>query len=212
MKILAVETSSDICGIALIDDDNCKALVEESVPRQHAEVLPVLYNKLLDKGQFDLNDIEAIAVSIGPGSFTGLRIGLSYSKGLAYSHSLPIIPVPTLSSLLYGSASESDRNIVIISSHKNIYYYQKFSGDSNNESEIETVELENIEQLNEAKDFNIIQYGSDSLFTESEIQFKTVAPSAKLIGELAYLNKEKWIVNEPFKLVPEYISPFKTNQ
>lgn len=212
MNILAIETSSDICGVALIDGGNCKAIVEESVPRQHAEVLPALYNKLLVKGQLDLNDMEAIAISIGPGSFTGLRIGLSYSKGLAYSHSLPIIPVPTLSSLLYGSNSESDKNIVIISSHKNVYYYQIFNADSDNESEIETVELENIDQLNEAKDFNIIQYGSDLLFTESKIQFHTVAPSAKLIGELAYLNKERWIVNEPFKLVPEYISPFKTNQ
>ena len=77
MKILAIETSSDICGVALIIDGNCTAIIEESVPRQHAEVLPVLYNKLLDKGQFDLNKIEGIAVSIGPGSFTGLRIGLS---------------------------------------------------------------------------------------------------------------------------------------
>lgn len=212
MNILAIETSSDNCSIALIKDGKCVAIIEESVPRQHAEILPVFYSKLLMKGKFDLNDIDAIAVSIGPGSFTGLRIGLSYSKGLAYSHSLPIIPVPTLSSMLYGSNANNDNTLVIISSHKDIYYYQKFATHSNTSSDIETVELKNIDDLHDINSFNIIQYGSDSLFSESNIKYQTVIPSAKLIGELAHLNQDEWIVNEPYKLVPKYISPFKTNQ
>jgi len=211
MNILAIETSSDICSIALIKEGKCNAIVEKSVPRQHAEVLPIFYNELLAKGKFDLNDIDAIAVSIGPGSFTGLRIGLSYSKGIAYSHSLPIIPVPTLSSLLYGSNSKDD-NIVIISSHKDIYYFQKFKSNSKKSSEIETVELKSIEDLKDVNNFQVIQYGSDSLFFESNIKYQIVVPSAKLIGELAYLKRDEWIVNEPYKLVPKYISPFKTNQ
>lgn len=211
MNILAIETSSDICSIALIKDGKCVAIVEESVPRQHAEVLPVFYNELLTKGEFDLNDIDAIAVSIGPGSFTGLRIGLSYSKGLAYSHSIPIIPVPTLSSLLFGSNSKNENSLVIISSHKDIYYYQKFYTNSNTSSNIETVELQSIDDLHGIDNFDVILYGPDSLFSESNIKYQTVVPSAKLIGELANMNREKWIVKEPYKLVPKYISPFKTN-
>jgi tRNA threonylcarbamoyladenosine biosynthesis protein TsaB len=212
MNILSIETSTDICSIALIIDGKCAEIIEESIPRQHAEVLPVFYNRLLVKRKFDLSDIESIAVSIGPGSFTGLRIGLSYSKGLAYSHSLPIIPVPTLSSLLYGCNSKNDKNIVIISSHKNIYYYQRFDSKSDTLSNIKTVELSIIDDLQDIDYFNIVQYGSEQLFTDSNLKYQTVNPSAQLIGELAYLNRNEWIVPEPYKLVPKYISPFKTNQ
>lgn len=212
MKILAIETSSDICSLAFIDNGKCEDLVEEKIPRQHAEKLPVFYNELVKISNLDLSKIDAIAVSIGPGSFTGLRIGLSYSKGLAYSHNKPIVPVPSLESLLYGSNNKFRNTIVIFYSHKNNFYFQQFNYSNKNYigNEIQSVELNSINDLGRIiSDSDIIQYGSEKLFENSDFNFIQVTPSAKWIGELAHKNYEKWIVKEPFKLVPQYISPFK---
>lgn len=212
MKILAIETATDICSIAFIEKGICSSIVEEKIPRQHAEKLPVFYNELEKKSGLKLSEIDAIAVSIGPGSFTGLRIGLSYSKGLAYSHSKPVIPVPTLQSLLFGSNISVEDTIVILSSHRNKYYLQQFrnlDGIAVGEK-IESVEMNNYKDIEKlTSDTKILHYGSDILFENSEVNVMEVSPSAKWIGELAHQYYKEWIVNEPYKLVPEYISPFK---
>lgn len=212
MKILAIETSSDICSVAYIENGKCHDLVEETIPRQHAEKLPLLYNELVKNKNFKLDNVDAIAVSIGPGSFTGLRIGLSYSKGLAYSQNKPIIPVPTLESLLYGSSGNFNRAAVLIPSHKNIYYFQQFdfSGKNFISKKIKAIEVSSINEIHGITfETNIIHFGCNNLLENSTLNSIQVAPSAKWIGELAHKNYKVWIVKEPFKLVPQYISPFK---
>ena len=78
------------------------SIEEKDVSKKHAELLPGITKAALDKANKTLDDIDAIAISIGPGSFTGLRVGLGFAKGLAYSKSLPIIPVPSMLSLAFG--------------------------------------------------------------------------------------------------------------
>ena len=99
MNILSIETSTDWCGIALIVNGKCLKKIQEKTPRGHSENLPTYYNKLINDSKFFDGRIDAISVSIGPGSFTGLRIGLGFAKGLAFSKGLPIIPVPTLETI-----------------------------------------------------------------------------------------------------------------
>ena len=96
MNILAIDTSTDWCGIALIQNEKCKYNIEEQIARKHAEKLPRFYESLRDQTNLDELNLNALAVSIGPGSFTGLRVGLGFTKGLAFAKELPIIPVPTL--------------------------------------------------------------------------------------------------------------------
>lgn len=93
--ILSIETSSNVCGIAITSGLELIALEEDFNFRKHIEVLPSLYEKIMNESKLSLEKIDAIAISIGPGSFTGLRIGLGFAKGIAYSHGLSIIPVPT---------------------------------------------------------------------------------------------------------------------
>lgn len=214
MKLIAIETSTDICSIAYIQDGICENIIEEKIPRQHAEKLPLFYDELVTESKLKLSEIDAIAISIGPGSFTGLRIGLSYTKGLAYSHNLPIIPVSTMLSILHGSGKTSKNLMVMLFSHGNKYFIQKF-GHAHGKytlDEIQVFELNNINDLKELIDDNIIiQYGCDKLFKDSFTEDRVIKinPSSKWIGELAHLNYEEWIENEPYKLVPDYVSPFK---
>jgi len=214
MKLIAIETSTDICSIAYIQDGICENIIEEKIPRQHAEKLPLFYYDLVNQSKLKLSEIDAIAISIGPGSFTGLRIGLSYAKGLAYSHNLPIIPVPTMLSILHGSGKTNKKLMVMLLSHGNKYFIQKFghAHKKYTSDEIQVLELSSRNDLKELIDDNIIiQYGCDELFKDNitENQVIKINPSSKWIGELAHLNYEEWIENEPYKLVPNYVSPFK---
>ena len=76
-------------------DQEILGVEEKDVSKKHAELLSGITKKALDNANKTLDDIDAIAISIGPGSFTGLRVGLGFAKGLAYSRSLPIVPVPS---------------------------------------------------------------------------------------------------------------------
>ena len=79
-NIIAVETSSDICGISFISNGICLKTIQEKSERKHIEKIPLFYKSLKESIGFELSDVSAIAVSIGPGSFTGLRICLLYTS------------------------------------------------------------------------------------------------------------------------------------
>jgi tRNA threonylcarbamoyladenosine biosynthesis protein TsaB len=100
MKIIAIETSTLLGGIAILDDSS--GLVTEAklnVKSTHSERLMTEIVHILEKASLLLDDIDAFALSIGPGSFTGLRIGLSTVKGFSYATGKPIVAVPTLEAL-----------------------------------------------------------------------------------------------------------------
>ncbi len=94
--ILNIETSTDACSVALTGDCSVLANFEERSGRRHAELLSGFVKKALDAADEQKRKIDAVAVSIGPGSYTGLRIGLSEAKGLAYALDVPLIGIPTL--------------------------------------------------------------------------------------------------------------------
>ena len=127
-NILAIETSSNVCGISYIEKGSCVGCVEEDISKKHAEILPEFYLNLQKKTDFILDNMDAIAVSIGPGSFTGLRIGLSFAKGLAFSKDLPIVPISTMMSLAF-TLKEDLPVIGIIHSHAKRVFCQKIRWD-----------------------------------------------------------------------------------
>lgn len=95
-NILNIETSTEACSVALTGDCSLLANFEQPDGRRHAELLGGYVEKALAEAKSQQRKIDAVAVSIGPGSYTGLRIGLSTAKGLAYSLGVPLIGVPTL--------------------------------------------------------------------------------------------------------------------
>ena len=99
MIVLAMETATAVCGAALIEDD--RVLKEEfiEVPQKHSEHIIGLIERTLEGAGTNLHAIDALAVSIGPGSFTGLRVGLSVAKGLACAVEKPLTAVSTLEAL-----------------------------------------------------------------------------------------------------------------
>ena len=95
--ILSIETSTDICSVALSDAGKTLMSLEYAGTPQHAARLAPMISELMGKASLGYRDLEAVAVSSGPGSYTGLRIGASTAKGIAYAAGIKLIAVPTLS-------------------------------------------------------------------------------------------------------------------
>jgi len=101
-KILNIETSTQVCSVALAVDGKTIALQESNTESSHARQITVFAEQIMYKSGFTFQDLDAIAVSKGPGSYTGLRIGVSTAKGFCYSLDKPLISVGTLTSLANG--------------------------------------------------------------------------------------------------------------
>lgn len=96
MTLLALETATSTCGVAVLRDDAVIADAHLHRPRVHSERLTPLVEDVLDHADVAQTDLEAVAVSMGPGSYTGLRIGVSTAKGWALATDADLVGVPTL--------------------------------------------------------------------------------------------------------------------
>lgn len=111
--ILGLETSTKICSVVISDGDKLLALQEEGGAYSHSEKLTVFIQKVIAEAGLNLNQIDAVAVSKGPGSYTGLRIGVSVAKGLCYALDKPLIAVDTLQAMaLNHPFLESERDLL----------------------------------------------------------------------------------------------------
>ncbi|MCF8370856.1 MAG: tRNA (adenosine(37)-N6)-threonylcarbamoyltransferase complex dimerization subunit type 1 TsaB [Bacteroidales bacterium] len=109
--ILNIETSTPICSVCLATDGQVIALRETDEDKSHATRLTVYIDEILKEQNITINDLDAIAVSQGPGSYTGLRIGVSTAKGLCYGASKPLIAISTLQALAWQVSSGKIENV-----------------------------------------------------------------------------------------------------
>lgn len=105
--ILCIETATPVCSVALCDSAGVISLRESHENKSHAAHLTVYIEELLKEQNIQVSELQAIAVSKGPGSYTGLRIGVSVAKGLAYPASLPLIGIETTKSMFHGLKDEA---------------------------------------------------------------------------------------------------------
>jgi len=104
--ILCLETSTELCSVALCTVSGVTAVKESREEKSHATRLTIIIEELLSSAGIRVTDLEAVAVSKGPGSYTGLRIGVSVAKGITYAASIPLIGVDTTLSMFYGITEE----------------------------------------------------------------------------------------------------------
>jgi tRNA threonylcarbamoyl adenosine modification protein YeaZ len=136
MRILGIDSASQSASVALIEDE---VLIDEQTWNKHsanargsdslghcAETVIPLINSLLEKRHLTLADLSAIAVSIGPGSFTGLRVGLATAKGIAYSGGLPLIGISTLLAVAAGVKNFDGIICSLLDARKNDVYMGLF--------------------------------------------------------------------------------------
>ncbi len=130
-RILCLESSSDYCSVSVFDEEELIWNQEETKERSHAQKLGTMVKDSLRA--FEGGSPEAIAVSAGPGSYTGLRIGVALAKGLCSGFDLPLISVPTLRIMLEafklsGDFQEADFFVPMIDARRMDVYYSIFDG------------------------------------------------------------------------------------
>ena len=210
-NIISIETSSNICGVSFIKSGICIKTIEEDSERKHIEKIPIFYKKLKDEVGFENSEISAIAVSIGPGSFTGLRIGLSFAKGLALAQSLPIVPIPTMMSLA-SSQKKNKPTIGLIHSHGDRVFCQKIIWSSDSPKPIQDIEVLNWQNFldNLGKTEIVFHVNCHKLIDKEE--FISAKLSSIPVGILAYEMYEDLVIKDPANLVSNYVSPFNINK
>jgi len=150
--ILAIETSGNLCGAAVYFDNAKYCEIIVNFKNSHSGMLLDVVDKTLNYAGIQLNDLECIAVSSGPGSFTGLRIGYSAVKGLAYGGLLKVCPVPTFEAIALQLTRVLSEGVDFIIANKvNVeeVYYARFHIKSNNYIFAENLQIINISELPE---------------------------------------------------------------
>ncbi len=214
LRLLAIETASSVCGVAVAEGEKVIASREEVLEREHAEKLPGFCREVLSESGLSVHDLDVVAVSIGPGSFTGLRIGLSFAKGIAFSGDLAMVPVPTLLAMAEGASFDGEMADVCLRSHKEIVYHQRFSrGAGRCVAEEKPVCGDwAVVSRRIGEENTIIHFRCDDLLDRLDRSAPVVqhAPSALAVAGVALRRFDELAITDYHHLEPDYISSFKT--
>lgn len=215
--ILGIETSTKICSVALSDGIRLLALKEEGGEYSHSEKLTVFIQKVLNDAGIKLNEIDAVAVSKGPGSYTGLRIGVSVAKGLCYALNIPLISVDTLQAMAFGisKTEKSELYCSMIDARRMEVYTALY--DTNNKI-VEQVSAKIIDEnsfCEKLKDNKITFYGDgadkckevlsinpNAIFSEEGL------PSAQFVNQLAFEKLNNNELEDVAYFEPYYLKDF----
>lgn len=146
MKILAISTSSNTCSVALLEDDKCIQELNICNERTHSEKLMPLVDELLKKNNVTLSDIKLIACDNGPGSFTGIRIGVSSVKAMAEAKNIPVVSCSSLEGLAY-NVTDFDYICSILDARNNQVYAAIFDKNYNLISDYFADDINNLQPI-----------------------------------------------------------------
>ena len=221
--ILALETSTTVCSIALFQDRQLLGASELQIEKSHSSHITVMISQLVENCGATLKELSAVAVSGGPGSYTGLRIGTSTAKGLCYSLDVPLLEVSTLYGLaaqVIQATPQPERYLFcpMLDARRMEVYTCLLDSQLREVSPIEPVVLDEHTFGNKLAAQPVIFFGSGArkfkelmAGRENALFIEEVLPSAKTIGQLAlakYAQKafEDVAYYEPFYLKDVYIT------
>lgn len=208
--IISCDTSSVVCSVAVTHGNQVLSTWEESGGQIHIEKLSPFLKEALALCELHVQDLEALAIAIGPGSFNGLRIGLATMKALALTLDLPLIPISTTDALAYGLKEQvQGRCRAVIFSHRNFVHYADYNLHSESIPYANTYHYDKWDELSE-KNIDAYFGTADRGFadwlqgegTAVANRFHEVKAQAALVGLLAEFKK-----NDPSSDIDE-LEPF----
>ena len=210
MKILGIETSVKQSSAAIVVDNNSYEIFSD-IKEDTAKSLPFIVENVLNKAQSSFNDIDGIAISMGPGSFTGLRVGLSYVKGLSLALDIPIVPISTFESMINIVKPNPGKVIqAIIHSHGNALYIAQYISKDELYVLDSVPKIIDINDLECKKDMSIIYVGPNKIVDQLNIKkMNNIQLTALSIASLGYNNYDFLKTKSINNLAPNYIGSFK---
>lgn len=221
MLVLAIDTSGKIGTVAIFDSKEgtlCEITVK--VKKNHSDTIMETIDSLFKFSEYTLDNVELIAVTTGPGSFTGIRIGMATAKGIAIAKKIPIVGINTLEALAYG-VSNTDKTIIsFIDAKKERVYYGVFKYING--------KLQLIEEYSDSHIDNILdRYKYDKIIFTGDGAFAYKDKITSIMGENGYFNNISSInlrgscvaeagmyknVDNVYTLEPFYISKTQAEQ
>lgn len=201
--ILSIETGTDICSVALSRDNTLLALRESVTGREHAAKLGVYIDEILRENEVEPDELDAVAVGKGPGSYTGLRIGVSMAKGLCYGLEIPLIGIGSLEALACVAAEDFEAGILDIDNWETAHlcpmidarrmevYAQVFDTNFRVLTSVgaHVIEPDSFADSMGGGEFVIFGNGAQKCVTtleSAQVKFVEVTPSARGVAALAY--------------------------
>lgn len=178
--ILAIDTTSQAASIALINEDRLIGEYTSNAKMTHLQKLMPMVEELLNKCDLSMDDIQGIAVSEGPGSFTGIRIGVSSARALAQAKDIPIVCVPTLKAMAYNLPYYSGVLCPILDARRQQVYASAYQWENQNCKEIiEAAPYAIDELLKELDQYEDILFFGDGILPYKEHIVKALGEKAK---------------------------------
>lgn len=217
MKILAIDTSSKICSVSVLEDNNVIIEKHNDDEKTHSQKLMPLIDETLKQVNLTLDDIDLLACCQGPGSFTGIRIGISTVKAFADVKNIPIIGVTSLESLAYNIENGGLIAALIDAKHDNVYFalFESLNGNYKTVIESTTDEIDKIISCLEQYNKNITFVGDGAEVHRDLIsqripnstfasEFQNVQTSIS-IGKCAYNKYNSSDYTKKYSISPIYL-------
>ena len=219
--LLCIETATTVCSVCVTADDKILAYKEINNGFSHAENLHVFIQDVLKEANLSIKQINAVAISKGPGSYTGLRIGVSTAKGLCYALQIPLISIDTLQSMAYAVAHDKNEDALycpMLDARRMEVYCAVYDKDLEIIKPVNAlvVDEKSIEMFNLNKPIyffgdgmpkikKLLQNNKNSFFIED------IVPSANNMATLAFIKFTKQQFEDVAYFEPFYLKEFFTN-
>ena len=221
--ILCIETGTDICSVGIARDGELVSLRESAEGRDHAKYVGVFVDELLRETDIAPDELDAVAVGMGPGSYTGLRIGVSFAKGLCYGQQIPLIAVGSLEALAEVAIEDNEAGILdvenwddavlcpMVDARRMEVYTQLFDAVGNPLSEVsaEVVDENTFADIRRDKQLVIFGNGASKCCeVMSDATYIEVAPSARGLARKAEQKLSAGQVEDIAYFEPFYLKDF----
>jgi tRNA threonylcarbamoyladenosine biosynthesis protein TsaB len=196
--IICLETATNLCSVALCDNAGVISLRESNESKSHASMLTVFIEEILREHGIKARDLDAVAVSKGPGSYTGLRIGVSVAKGIAYGASIPLIGIETTLSMFWGItgskyfSAEFDVNTLfcpMLDARRMEVYYAIYNSDGNRIKDISAEIINEDTFINIPESQKIIFFGDGAIKCQEVINCKNAFFAVDYMISASHMHK-----------------------
>ena len=221
--ILCIETGTDVCSVGIAENGELIALRESDEGRDHARKVGVFVDEILKENRLDPEDLDAVAVGKGPGSYTGLRIGVSFAKGLCYGLQKPLIAIGSLDALCEVAREDNEAGILsvegweqavlcpMVDARRMEVYTQLFdaAGQPLTEVSAEVIDAESFAGWREKKTFVIFGNGAAKCTgMMPDAVLAHVTPSARGLARPAQAAYDRGEFVDPAYFEPFYLKDF----
>ena len=218
MKILGIDTSTMAANVAVLEDDKLICEYTINTKKTHSQKLMPMIENMLKLSDLEIKDIDAIAICVGPGSFTGLRIGMATAKAMAHVNNIPLIGVNSLE-ILGTNMDLCNRKICsILDAQRNQVYMNKYILEDNKIKELEEISIKPIDELLEelsSSDDKWVLVGEavykykEKIESISNITIPSPANNITKASSLCLVGRDKMLANEDvyncYDINPMYI-------